>query len=51
MTKYPIVETNSDDPMKCKKMNSKERRRIAPKEGVYARPQAKAVRRRKKERR
>lgn len=37
--------------MKCKKMKLKDRRRIAPNEGVYARPHARAVRRRKNERR
>lgn len=37
--------------MKCTNTNSSERRTMAPKEGVYARPQARAVRRRKNERR
>lgn len=37
--------------MKCTNTNRSESRIMAPKEGVYARPQARAVRRRKNERR
>lgn len=37
--------------MKWKKINRKERRMIDPKDGAYARPQARAVSRRKKDRR
>lgn len=37
--------------MKWKKIKRKERRMIDPKDGAYARPQARAVRRRKKDRR
>lgn len=42
---------SSDDPIKWKNMKKKERRKMDPKEGVYARPHASAVRRRKNERR
>ena len=51
MTKYASVETRSEDPMKWRNMKRRERRTIAPKDGVYATPHASAVRRRKKERR
>lgn len=51
MMKYPMVEIRRDEPMKCTNTNRNVRRMIAPKPGVYARPQANAVRRRKKERR
>lgn len=37
--------------MKCTNTKRSDRRTMAPKEGVYARPQARAVRRRKNERR
>ena len=49
MIKYPIVDTSSDDPMKWRKMKSRDRRTIAPKDGAYARPHARAVRSKKKE--
>ena len=42
---------SSDEPMKWKNMKKKERRKMEPNEGVYARPQASAVSKRKKERR
>lgn len=42
---------SSDDPMKWKNMKKKDRRKMDPKEGVYASPHARAVSRRKKERR
>lgn len=45
------MDIRSDEPMKWTKMKRRERRRIDPNEGVYARPHARAVRRRKKERR
>lgn len=41
----------SDVPMKWTNTNSIERRNMDPKLGEYARPQARAVKRRKKERR
>ena len=44
-----MLEITRDDPMKWKNMKRKERRIIAPNEGVYASPQARPVRRRKKE--
>ena len=40
---------SSDEPMKWKNMKKKERRKMEPNEGVYARPQASAVSKRKKE--
>lgn len=49
--KYAIVEINNDEPIKCTNIKKNDRRRIAPNDGVYARPQASAVRSRKNDRR
>jgi hypothetical protein len=49
--RYAIVEIVKDVPMKWTKMNRSEMRTIEPKLGEYASPQARAVKRRKKERR
>lgn len=45
------MDISSDDPIKWKNIKKKDRRKMDPKEGVYARPHASAVSRRKKERR
>jgi hypothetical protein len=50
-TKYPIVDTSREEPRKWRKIKRRERRTIEPNDGAYARPQARAVRRRKNERR
>ncbi|EDN06957.1 predicted protein [Histoplasma mississippiense (nom. inval.)] len=42
---------SSEEPIKWTNIKRKDNRTRAPNEGVYARPQARAVRRRKKERR
>lgn len=42
---------SSEEPIKWTNIKRKDNRTRAPNEGVYARPQAKAVMRRKKERR
>jgi hypothetical protein len=49
--KYAIVETKRDVPIKWIKIKEMQSRAIAPSVGLYARPHARAVRRRKKERR
>jgi len=51
MRKYASVEMSSEVPMKCTKTKRRARRTMAPKEGAYATPHARAVRMRKKERR
>jgi hypothetical protein len=49
--RYANVETSSDVPIKWIKTKRRDRRTMAPNEGVYASPHAKAVRRRKNDRR
>jgi hypothetical protein len=50
-TKYAMVDINMEPARKCTKMNMSDSLTIDEKAGVYARPQAKAVSRRKNERR